>query len=155
MARTRSGSTVLKLITGVCGVITGLWVAYSAWIVANPAIDLVRQTVVTVRLLGADGPDGMVGAPGLTYSGPVGGLLALAQVGLVVFAYAVSWRRPVAIRRLGLVILAGWSLLWLADSLWMESLSDWRHPSVTSGLGAAALASVFWLGFRWPAGRIR
>lgn len=64
-------------------------------------------------------------APGLTYSGTFGLLLAMAQLALVSAAAVASkltWGGTLRYRRIGHVVLCAWAGLWALDLIWLASI---------------------------------
>ena len=101
--------------------------------------------IMAVRTIGQD----IDSAIGLTYDGFAGAVLVIVELLVVVWALGGTLSRRAGSRRLGLAVLVGWTLLWLANSIWMETLTHWRHASMTSVIAGATVVVVAFAALRW------
>ena len=88
-------------------------------------------------------------AIGLTYTGLEGAVLMIVELLVVAWALLGTLSRRALPRRVGLTVLVLWTSLWLANSIWMETLWNWRHPSMTSVIAGATVVVVVFAALRW------
>lgn len=135
----------------VLGGLTLVWVAYTLYVVGRYGGAVIVDTGTTSRIMGVREGERVFSAIGLTYTGIGGAVLVVLELFIVVAALLLSVSKCSMRRRLGLVLLCLWTLLWLGNSLWMETLTGWRHASGTSMLAVATIVVLAWSALRWRA----
>jgi hypothetical protein len=78
-----------------------------------------------------------------------GAVLVVVELLVVAGALGLTLTSTARPRRIGLVLLCTWALLWLGNSIWMETLTGGRHVSGTTLLGVVVLAVLAWTALRW------
>ncbi len=126
-----------------------LWLLATIVQVMLAILPVMRGQFSGIRMFGADTADGMVGIPGLTYSGAAGIALAVAEMIIVLSAMIFGARRAIGPRRLSLLVMLAWCLLWAIGCLRQEGLAGWNHPAPTSLAVVGAVLAVSWLTLRW------
>lgn len=147
--------TVSSWVERILGFLATLWVAYTLFALLRYGGAVVLDPSTTSRIMGVRNGDELFSAVGLTYHGVGGALLVLFEVALVA-ASALAARFSTGGRRIaGLLVLVGWSGLWLGNALWLRSLG-WQHGADTVALAVAVAVTLGWtvsvvLGSRSPA----
>ena len=117
-----------RLITFLLGLLVFAWVAYSLYLVGRYGGAVLADLDTTGRTMAVRRGDVVRSALGLTYHGLGGAVLVVAEVLVVLGALACSLRRqPARWRRAGLIVLSGWTALWLGNAVWLES-RGWDRP---------------------------
>ncbi len=138
-----------KVAVLVYGAITWLFVIYTLIAVGRYGGAVLFDLSTTSRIMAVRNGDVIHSAIGLTWHGLPGAVLVVLELVLVAGAMVLSLNKAVGKRRIGGVILILWALLWLGNSIWMETLMAWRHVTTTSLLFVATLAVATWVGLRW------
>ncbi len=86
-------------------------------------------------------------AVGLTYHGVGGAALVIAELLLVLAGLACSVFARGWMRVAGLVVLAAWTVLWLGNALWLQSLG-WNRRTDVVVLAVMMLVTVVWAALR-------
>lgn len=133
----------------ILGAIVWIWALYTLYNVSRFGGAVLFDLSTTSRIMGVHDGERIRSAVGLTYHGLPGALLVLVQIGLVVAALLASLSRETTRRRLAGVSLTLWSLLWLVNSIWMETLMGGEHPSDTTMLVLVTVAVGAWTALRW------
>jgi len=128
------------------------WTAWTLYQVQALGRAVLGRPEATMRLMSVDNDGVVSSAIGLTYHGTGGALLAATELGLVLAAAVASGSRRARLRRPGLVVLALWSLLWLGNAVWIESLDGWNHPSATGLLAGVTAVVLVHAGSAWSRG---
>ena len=96
-------------------------------------------------------------AIGLSFYGVGGAVLLGAELLLIATAIILTLRPATVARRVGHVILVGWSALWLANAIWLLAINEPRSVTtlilVGGFMGGLFMCTAYraWRG--WPAGR--
>lgn len=135
--------------TFLCGFFTFSWTLFSLYVVARLGGAVVLDPETTSRVMSTGINGRLYSAIGLTYTGVAGAALVIAQLVLVVGALVAILLPTRRVRRLGLTVIVLWALLWLGNSIWMETLSGGSHPSGTSLLGVVVLVILAFAVLRW------
>jgi len=128
---------------------TWAWVLWTLYQVARYGGAVLFDPSTTSRIMGVVSGDRIDSAIGLTYTGWWGALLVVVELVLVGAALWWSHGARDARRRASLVLLAGWTLLWLGNSIWMEQLAAGRHVSRTSIVVVATVVVLARAVLRW------
>ena len=123
---------------------------YSLYSVLRYGGAVVLDPSTTSRIMGIVNSGGEVtSAIGLTYHGLGGAALVVIEELLVIGAMVLSYNKAPVLRRAALIVFIAWVALWLGNSIWMETLSDWRHASRPELLAVAIVGAVTRAGLRW------
>ena len=122
--------------------------------VALCGVELVAQAVVldpatTSRIWSVRNDNDITSAIGLTYHGIWGAALVILELILVFASLIFAMRERLKLRRAGLVVLGVWSLLWLANALWMERLTGGDHAALTIPTAITTLIVLTFAALRW------
>ena len=137
-SRTGAASPVKRIAIALFDAVTWAWILWTLYQVARYGGAVLFDPSTTSRIMAVISGERIDSAIGLTYTGWCGALLVVVELVLVGTALWWSHGARVARRRASLVLLAGWTLLWLGNSIWMEQLSAGRHASRTSIVAVAA-----------------
>ena len=117
------------VVTLVAGSIAWLWSIFTIFQVGRFGGAVVIDASTTGRIYSVrNGPE-VTSAIGLSWHGILGAGIVLLELALVVTALVFSLSTRTWKRRFAAIVLSAWSLLWLGNALWMESLSAGRHPA--------------------------
>jgi hypothetical protein len=147
----RRPSSARRVASAICAALLGLWLLVTIVMVAQAALPVARGDVGRMRVLGAESDEGtMKELPGLAYEGMGGVALAGLEIVAVALAFVVALRAPLALRRIGLGLLLAWCGLWAIGSIWMEQLSQGRHPMNTTAAVIGGVIAAIFVVLRWP-----
>ena len=141
---------IKRVIVILLGAATWTWILYTLYVVGRIGGAVLVDPDTTGRIMGVRSGDHIDSALGLTYHGLSGAALVIVELVAVAAALVLTGRKPITWRRLGLVVLLAWTLLWLGNALWMESLSDASHVVRTSNIAAATIVVTVFTILRWP-----
>jgi hypothetical protein len=137
--------------------VVGSWVLWTLFVVGRYGGAVFVDPSTTARIMGFRGTERLHSAIGLSYHGAAGVALVVLEMLVVLAALLISQglasargRRGAigivhgrALQRISHLVLILWSTLWLANSLWLESLSgDVGQPRTLLFLLATALTSL-------------
>ena len=131
--------------------LTGAWsfalgsVAILAWIVSLGLNGLSHRTSVFGMFDGAP----VLPSWGLAYEGNAGTLLAIHEALLVIAAALMSMSPARLLRRIGLLLLIGWSGLWVANAIWFTMQSPLLGVAPAIALLAMLACTIYRASWLW------
>ena len=138
-----------RVLTIICGIITVGWTLWTLFLVARFGGAVLLDPSTTSRIWAVRNSNGISSAIGLTYHGIEGAALVILELILVFASLIFTMRQRLKPRRAGLIVLGAWSLLWLANALWMERLAAGDHAADTIPTAIAALIVLAFAALRW------
>lgn len=140
-----------RVLTILCGIITIGWTLWTLFLVARFGGAVLLDPTTTSRIWAVRHDNDVTSAIGLTYHGIAGAALVILELILIFASLILALRRRLKSRRASLVLLGVWSLLWLANALWMEHLAGGDHAVRTIPIAIATLIVLAFAALRWRA----